>query len=474
MSDRNGLGSPRVCRIAIVGGGPGGLMTAYQLQQRCSVPFEATIYEASPRLGGKILTKQFALAPVAYEAGAAELYDYSQTGEDPLRELIDKLGLPVKPMSGSSVVIDDRMLRDFDDVGRVYGKPTLQALEVFDENAKSWMNPQEYYDSDWQEANSDPKSRETFHDQLAQVPDEAARRYLSILVHSDLATEPHRTSASYGLQNYLMNDARYMELYTIEGGIERLPQELAARIQARILLNQPVLRVERAAGNTLRVFSRRDRTPLSEDYDFVVVALPNNYIPTIEWAGDALAEAMHRHHVHYDYPAHYLRVSVLFSEVFWADYFQESYLMLDAFGGCCLYDESSRNGSKSTGALGWLLAGDAATNAGNRTDAELIEMVLDSLPTALQHGRKLFVEGQVHRWIDSVNGLPAGSPALDMESRHIPEPAHPNLFAVGDYLFDSTLNGVLDSADFVAECLTEEIEANLNTSTPAAILSVAL
>jgi hypothetical protein len=148
--------------------------------------------------------------------------------------------------------------------------------------------------------------------------------------------------------------------------------------------------------------------------------------------------------------------------------------MLDAFGGCCLYDESSRNGSKSTGALGWLLAGDAATNAGNRTDAELIEMVLDSLPTALQHGRKLFVEGQVHRWIDSVNGLPAGSPALDMESRHIPEPAHPNLFAVGDYLFDSTLNGVLDSADFVAECLTEEIEANLNTSTPAAILSVAL
>ena len=26
---------------------------------------------------------------------------------------------------------------------------------------------------------------------------------------------------------------------------------------------------------------------------------------------------------------------------------------------------------------------------------------------------------------------------------------HPNLFVVGDYLFDSTLNGVLDSADHV-------------------------
>lgn len=475
MSDRDHLyTAPSSRRVAIIGGGPGGLMTAYQLQQRCSVPFEATIYEATSRLGGKILTKQFSLAAVTYEAGAAELYDYSQIGEDPLRELVDKLGLTVQPMSGTSVVLNDQVLRNFDDVGRVYGEPTQQALEDFDAHAKNWMNPQGYYDSDWQEANADPMSATTFHDELAQIPDEAARRYLRTMVHSDLATEPHRTSAAYGLQNYLMNDPTYMQLYTIEGGIERLPQELAARVQARILLHEPVLRVERAKHDTVRVFSRRDGAITSEEYNYVVVALPNNYIPSIEWAGDALAEAMHRHHVHHDYPAHYLRVSILFREVFWADYFQESYLMLDAFGGCCLYDESSRNGCKSSGALGWLLAGDPAIAAANHTDAELIQMVLDSLPSALQHGRKLFVEGQVHRWIDSVNGLPAGVPALDLESRHIPEPAHPNLFVVGDYLFDSTLNGVLDSADFVAECLADEIEAVASVPFPAAAYSVAL
>ena len=48
--------SSMACRVAIIGGGPGGLMTAYQLQQRCRVPFETTIYEARSRLGGKILT----------------------------------------------------------------------------------------------------------------------------------------------------------------------------------------------------------------------------------------------------------------------------------------------------------------------------------------------------------------------------------------------------------------------------------
>jgi monoamine oxidase len=433
-------------------------MTAYRLQQRCSVPFEATIYEASPRLGGKILTGNFASAQVAYEAGAAELYDYSLVGEDPLRELVEKLGLTVKPMNGNAVVMDDNVLRDFDDVGRVYGEPARQALKEFDARARQWMSPREYYDSDWRAENADPMASRNFHEELAQVPNEAARKYLRTLLHSDLATEPHRTSAAYALQNYLMNDAGYMRLYTIEGGIERLPEELAKQVEARILLREPVVRVELSEGATLRVFSRRGGTIASEEYDFVVVALPNACIPLIEWGGDALGEAMHRHCMHYDYPAHYLRVSILFREVFWESVLQDSYLMLDAFGGCCLYDESSRNGCKTAGVLGWLLAGDEAMIASNHTDEQLIRRALNSLPSFLQRGRELFVEGQVHRWIGSVNGLPGGSPALDMESRHIPEPAQPNLLTVGDYLFDSTINGVLDSADYAAEFLTEAIE----------------
>jgi monoamine oxidase len=293
-------------------------------------------------------------------------------------------------------------------------------------------------------------------------------------VHSDLATEPHRTSAAYGLQNYLMNDASYMQLYTIEGGIERLPQELAAQVEARILLREPVVRVERAEGETVRVISRRGGAIASEEYDLVVVALPNACIPLIEWGGEALSEAMHRHCVHYDHPAHYLRVSVLFREVFWGATLKGSYLMLDAFGGCCLYDESSRNGCTSAGVLGWLLAGDEAMVAGNHTDEQLIRRALDSLPSFLQGGRESFVEGKVHRWIGSVNGLPGGSPALDMESRHIPEPAHPNLFAVGDYLFDSTINGVLDSADYVAECLTEKIGSRSSSRITDPIYSAVL
>ena len=367
-----------------------------------------------------MLTSQFADAPVAYEAGAAELYDYSHVGEDPLRELVERLGLRVKPMNGASIIMDERVLDNLEDVGLLCGGPTQRALLEFDARARRWMNPQEFYDSDWRESNADPMTQSTFEDELAQVPDEAARRYLRTMVHSDLATEPHRTSASYGLQNYLMNDASYMKLYTIEGGIEQLPRELAARVKAGIRLRETVLRVARTREGHLRVSSRHDGQTVSEDYDFVVAALPNNYLPAIDWQGESLSEAMHRHHLHYDYPAHYLRVSMLFREPFWRSHLKDSYFMLDAFGGCCLYDESSRTECGTYGALGWLLAGEAAMTASNLSDADLIRTVLDSLPTFLQPGREMFLEGKVHRWIGAVNGSSGRRPRIGYGSASHP------------------------------------------------------
>ena len=75
--------------LAIVGGGPGGLMSAWYLKRKLGDLCRVTIYEASDRLGGKIVTRKFDSAPAMYEAGVAEIYDYSMTGPDPLREDAD-------------------------------------------------------------------------------------------------------------------------------------------------------------------------------------------------------------------------------------------------------------------------------------------------------------------------------------------------------------------------------------------------
>jgi hypothetical protein len=97
--------------------------------------------------------------------------------------------------------------------------------------------------------------------------------------------------------------------------------------------------------------------------------------------------------------------------------------------------------------------------------------MLDSLPSCLVGARDLFLEGQVTRWINSVCGMPAGFPMREPESRHYPDVAgHPDLYVVGDYLFDSTLNGVLDSADTVVDELVDEL-ADFANAAPVAVLA---
>jgi hypothetical protein len=134
--------------------------------------------------------------------------------------------------------------------------------------------------------------------------------------------------------------------------------------------------------------------------------------------------------------------------------------MTDAFGGCCVYDETARCADSTAGILGWLIGGEAALSFSNLRDDALIARAIDSLPECFKHGREMFIEGHVHRWVGAVNAMPGGFPLREPDSRHVPDPVeNPRLFVVGDYLFDSTINGVLDSAECVADWITEETES---------------
>jgi protoporphyrinogen oxidase len=449
----------RRATVAIIGGGPGGLLTAYYLRHAYPAPVDITVFEASGRTGGKVVTNRFDGTGVPYEAGAAELYDYSAVGPDPLRELIAELGLTTYPMDGRAVFIGDQLVASDADVGRVLGPAAGAALAAFARRGRGACSPEEYYESDWQSDNVDPLARQTFEQLLATVPDPAARHYIEASVHSDVATEPRHTSAAYGLQNYLMNEPGYMRLYGIDGGLERLPRAIAAKLSATVRLNARVTRVTGTADDryTLTIAGEPDE----QTFDYCVAALPSYWLPAIDWQPPTLARAMAAHHAHHDYPAHYLRVTVLFRKPFWREVVSGSWFMLDALGGCCVYDESARcpGTPGAAAALGWLIGGSAAVTLSNLDDRTIVARVLEELPAPLRHGRELVVDGRVHRWVGAVNGRPGGFPLREPDGRHVPAPdLHPSLFVVGDYLFDSTLNGVADSADCVAAWIAEEEE----------------
>lgn len=442
-------------RIAIVGGGPGGLFTAFLLGQRCAEALDITIFEASSRLGGKVVTKLFDHAPVPYEAGAAELYQY---GKDPLRLLIKEiLGLPVVRMKGRAVVMDGHIFRTLDDLRTHYGKATALAVKAFDKLAHSIRKYGDFYDGSWVADNDHPWFSRSLQSVLDEVPDEAARRYLKVMMHSDLAAEPDGINALYGIDNYLINDPKYCKLYSIQGGMERLIDALRDSITARVELESPVDRVEKSAsGDSYQVTYQRDGAAHVEEFDAVAVALPTAWLPRLDWGGDRLEAAIQSHLVHYDHPAHYLRISLLFREPFWRGTIDDSFFMLDAFGGCCVYDEGSRHDVGPYGVLAWLIAGKDAVSACDLGDAELIEQALASLPVEMRSAREHFLEGHVHRWLGSVSARPGGTFIKGLEERQIPEPVeHPRLFLVGDYLFDTSINGVLDSADFVSEMIID-------------------
>jgi hypothetical protein len=93
-------------------------------------------------------------------------------------------------------------------------------------------------------------------------------------------------------------------------------------------------------------------------------------------------------------------------------------------------------------------------------DIVVINRALASLPGSLASiARDAFLEAHVHRWIGSVCGQPSGLPIKGLAERHQPDASElPGLFVVGDYLLDSTINGVLESAGIVSHLALQFLE----------------
>ena len=230
--------------LAIVGGGPGGLMSAWYLKKKLGDLCRVTIYEASDRVGGKIVSRKFDSAPAMYEAGVAEIYDYSMTGPDPLRELIQHFGLQTIPMDAEQVQLDGELLNDVPGMRRKYGAKTAAAIEAFRKRCSDMVSPIEYYEGVGAHDNEHPWAYMTCEEVLdKEVDDPTAKRFLKVMARSDIATESHNTNGLNALKNFVMDIDGYIGLYSIQNGNEQLIECLRSEVDADIQLNHRVLKV---------------------------------------------------------------------------------------------------------------------------------------------------------------------------------------------------------------------------------------
>jgi monoamine oxidase/SAM-dependent methyltransferase len=450
--------------IAIIGGGPGGLMASWHIDNKLEHEANVTIFEASNRLGGKIVTGKFSKHDALYEAGVAEIYGYWHLGPDPLREMIDGFGLKTVPMDSDTVVMDGNVMVGVDGVKQVYGAKTANAVKSFRKTCSTMLSPAQYYEGVGKEDNSHPWSNLNCQQILeAEVKDETARKLFKIAARSDIASEPHLTNGLNGLKNFLMDLDGYIELYSIVGGNEQLINKLIEHNKKdpnnRVELNSRVLRCGKAESGKYYLHVQNGGKTTIREFDIVVFCLPHNWLGTVEFDGEDLQKAMVRHIAHFDRPAHYLRVSLMFDKKVWEPHVKQSWWMSDTFGGCCVYIENTRHDyPNGSGALGWLISGSDALAYCNLSEKELIDAALDSLPPSFGDVRKHFVEGRVHRWLSSVNAIPGGVPVRGARENHLPEPdEHTGIFVTGDYLYDSTLNGLLDSCDIASDLVVSEL-----------------
>lgn len=450
--------SREVPLVAVVGGGPGGLFTAWHLAAKAGNACDIVVLEAGDRVGGKIITGEFAGAGL-YEAGVAEIYGYGHLGPDPLRELITQdLSLDVQPIDGGACVFDGKIIPSADALAEHFGAAARDQAKAFRAKCASLLGAAAFYKSERIADNAHPWAAWSGEELLAhEISDETARRYIRVMAHSDVAAAPHRTNGLNFLKNVLMDVDGYIDIYSVKGGNEQIVNRLVDELDAEIRLNSPVRSIEPLPDGTYRLDVGTNAGRHAVIADFVVLALPIAAFSSIDFRSASLKRGMADHIQNYDRPGHYLRATLLFERPFWREHIQGAWWTSDAFDGCCIYDEGARHDLGRWGALGFLIAGNAALDLTNMPDSRIEELCLDALPRELAHGRECIVDRRIHRWVASVNAIPGGYPVRRRSEAHRPDVDQPRVLVVGDYIFDSTLNGVLDSADSATDIILAEI-----------------
>jgi monoamine oxidase len=253
-----------VGRVAIVGGGIAGLTALHHLTQ---AGVDATLYEARPRIGGRMFTQRPA-GGVAFEAGGQLV----NTDHDDMKALAATFGTALIDrkaeahrtlvLEGSRRVADHELVAALQGIAARIGADAdrLDRDRVRFGAALDRLSIRDYLDR---------------HSRL--IPARWARELLECTSRTEYGVEPGHASAIELIFNLpTVNGTRIEvlggsdERYVIEGGSSALTDAIAARYERRIVRQKRLLRIDGRGGPARLSFLDGS----SAMADAVIVAVP--------------------------------------------------------------------------------------------------------------------------------------------------------------------------------------------------------
>jgi monoamine oxidase len=276
-------------RVVVVGGGLGGLATAWQLQQE---GVEVTVLEATPAVGGRVRT--WRVGDIYAEAGG----EFVDGRHRHLMDLLDQVGLELEPVGTGTEDLDGVLLH----------RGRRRALsEVFSGGLGAGLDRVEealleaadgFPRLDDPAAHIDARSIDgrSVADLLDGLGLDAATRWLAgRLVVNEATVEPEDLSLLFWAQQVAAAAEDDVEAYRIGGGNAALAERLADELGDAVLLGTPATEIQvDAQGVTVRSHD----TAFSAER--VVLAVPPTVVDRIRMQGrtpDVLLTALAELHL---------------------------------------------------------------------------------------------------------------------------------------------------------------------------------
>ncbi|KAA0017032.1 flavin monoamine oxidase family protein [Antrihabitans cavernicola] len=375
------MSEAEVVDVVVVGAGLAGLTAALQLRR---IGHSVRVLEASDRVGGRVLGAEIGDGQVIELGG-----QFVGPTQNHILALIEKLGLSTYPthVAGDHIYFRLGTRTRYDATGgpippesdRAIGQLLTTISEL--QNLAAEVSP----DRPWEAPHAAELDAHSFQDWMDRyVDDPAARLVIEYVVRGTNTCEPAQLSllhmASYvaaaGDEDHPGSILRVVvtadgaSMFRIEGGSQRIPLLLAAKLRHAIRLSSPVTHISQddhgvtVGAGTTTIHAQR-----------VVVATPPamaadiRFDPPLPERRIHLAQRLLR--------GSQIKANVVFDQPFWRDEGLSGYVLSDRGPVQNVWDNTPAAGSP--GVLVCFIKGDAARELDNQSPESVEKAIIDNL-----------------------------------------------------------------------------------------------